>query len=73
MYAGMPNLVLSLWEVADRSTAVLMQDFHRRMMQNSDGSKQPRIAEALRQAQAEAASSGQPIHSWAPFIHLGIG
>jgi CHAT domain-containing protein/tetratricopeptide (TPR) repeat protein len=71
MYAGMPNLVLSLWEVADRSTAELMQEFHKYLVPNKDGS-QLQIADALRQAQRDAARNGQPIHAWAPFVHLGI-
>jgi CHAT domain-containing protein len=71
MYAGMPNLVLSLWEVADRSTAELMQEFHKYLVPAKDGS-QLQIADALRQAQRDAARNGQPIHAWAPFVHLGI-
>lgn len=67
MYAGMPNLVLSLWEVADRSTATLMKDFHAAWQ----GGKIP-IYEALRQAQIEALKNGHSIHAWAPFIHMGI-
>jgi CHAT domain-containing protein/Tfp pilus assembly protein PilF len=67
MYAGMPNLVLSLWEVADRSTSDLMQVFH-----NSWQAGKVTIADALRTAQCEAIASGQPIHAWAPFIHFGI-
>lgn len=67
MYAGMPNLVLSLWEVADRSTSDLMQVFH-----NSWQAGKTTIADALRVAQCEALESGQPIHAWAPFIHFGI-
>ncbi|MBU6454474.1 MAG: CHAT domain-containing protein [Cyanobacteria bacterium REEB67] len=67
MYAGMPNLVLSLWEVADRSTADLMQDFHTFWQ-----SGKLTIAEALRQAQLKAIAARQPIHAWAPFIHFGI-
>ena len=66
-YAGMPNLISSLWEVADRSTAQLMQDFHQ-IWQFGKGS----IAGALRQAQLKALEEQQPIHAWAPFIHLGI-
>jgi CHAT domain-containing protein len=67
MYAGMPNLVLSLWEVADRSTATLMKDFHAAWQ----GGKIS-IYEALRQAQIQALQNGHPIHAWAPFIHMGI-
>jgi CHAT domain-containing protein/tetratricopeptide (TPR) repeat protein len=67
MYAGMPNLILSLWEVADRSTAELMQYFHDAWQ----GGKVT-IAEALAAAQRKAARENQPIHAWAPFVHLGI-
>jgi CHAT domain-containing protein/tetratricopeptide (TPR) repeat protein len=67
MYAGMPNLILSLWEVADRSTAELMQNFHDAWQ----GGKVA-IAEALAEAQRKAARENQPIHAWAPFVHLGI-
>lgn len=67
MYAGMPNLILSLWEVADRSTAELMQNFHDAWQ----GGKIA-IAEALAEAQRMAARENQPIHAWAPFVHLGI-
>lgn len=67
MYAGMPNLVLSLWEVADRSTASLMEDFHA-LWQGGKIS----VAQALRQAQMHAIDKKQPVHAWAPFIHFGI-
>ncbi|MBX9695432.1 MAG: CHAT domain-containing protein, partial [Cyanobacteria bacterium] len=67
MYAGMPNLVLSLWEVADRSTSDLMQSFHSLWKAGEQS-----IAQALQQAQKKAIESGQPIHAWAPFIHFGI-
>lgn len=67
MYAGMPNLILSLWEVADRSTAELMQQFHDAWQ----GGKVS-IATALAEAQKMACRDNQPIHAWAPFIHLGI-
>lgn len=66
-YAGMPNLISSLWEVADRSTAQLMQDFHSFWQAGKTS-----IAQALREAQSKALKEGLPIHAWAPFIHLGI-
>jgi tetratricopeptide (TPR) repeat protein len=56
MYAGMPNLILSLWE-----------GFHDAWQ----GGKIA-IAEALAAAQRQAARENQPIHAWAPFVHLGI-
>jgi CHAT domain-containing protein len=67
MYAGMPNLVLSLWEVADRSTAELMQDFHTCWQSGKIS-----VAQALRHAQLKAIAAKQPVHAWAPFIHFGI-
>lgn len=66
-YAGMPNLISSLWEVADRSTAQLMQDFHSFWQAGKTS-----ISDALRKAQIKALNEGFPIHAWAPFIHLGI-
>jgi|GEM_PF-459740 len=71
MYAGMPNLVLSLWEVADRSTADLMQDFHTFLKSGWQSGAQT-ISEALRQAQLKAIAAKQPVHAWAPFIHFGV-
>lgn len=67
IYAGMRNLLSSLWEVADRSTSQLMQDFHSAWQ----GGKVS-IASALREAQCKALKEGQPVHAWAPFIHMGI-
>jgi CHAT domain-containing protein/tetratricopeptide (TPR) repeat protein len=67
MYAGMPNLILSLWEVADRSTSELMKDFH-----HSWQAGKTSVAAALQAAQKKAAADKQPVHAWAPFIHLGI-
>jgi CHAT domain-containing protein/tetratricopeptide (TPR) repeat protein len=69
MYAGMPNLILSLWEVADRSTANLMKDFHNCW---KSGARKRTIAQALQESQIRAIKEKQPIHAWAPFIHLGI-
>ncbi len=66
-FAGMPNLISSLWEVADMSTAQLMQDFHGIWQAGKTS-----ISNALREAQTKALREGLPIHAWAPFIHLGI-
>ncbi|MBY0357653.1 MAG: CHAT domain-containing protein [Candidatus Obscuribacterales bacterium] len=67
IYAGMRNLISSLWEVADRSTSLLMQDFYRFWANG----KIP-IAQALQKAQCKAIGEGLPIHAWAPFIHFGV-
>ncbi|HMP51592.1 MAG TPA: CHAT domain-containing protein, partial [Candidatus Melainabacteria bacterium] len=67
IYAGMPNLILTLWEVADRSTSDLMRGFHEHWQSEEDS-----IASALRAVQVEAIKAGMPLHAWAPFIHFGI-
>lgn len=67
IYAGMPNLILTLWEVADRSTSDLMKSFH-----DSWQSEKKSIAKALQDVQIQAIKDGMPIHAWAPFIHFGI-
>jgi CHAT domain-containing protein len=66
--AGVPQLVVSLWEVGDRSTAELMKRFYFQLLEKGHPP-----AEALRQAQlsmlAEPAWS-QP-RQWAGFVFLG--
>ncbi|AFZ56634.1 CHAT domain-containing protein [Anabaena cylindrica FACHB-243] len=48
MYAGSPRVVVSLWNVDDQATALLMRKFYQKMLK--DGLKPPA---ALRQAQIE--------------------
>lgn len=66
-YAGAQNLVLSLWKVADQSTANLMIDFYK----NID--RQPRFGPALRAAKLKMLKnpSYQHPYYWAPFILIG--
>ncbi|HTQ79021.1 MAG TPA: CHAT domain-containing protein, partial [Thermoanaerobaculia bacterium] len=66
-YAGTPSLIVSLWQVEDRSTARLMRDFYQRL--RGGESK----GEALREAKLALLRSGdsQPFF-WAPFVLLGL-
>lgn len=68
IYAGARNLLVSLWQVPDQSTAYLMQRFYRHRL---DGQSD---AEALRTARlaliTEDAISAMPSH-WAPFVLIG--
>ncbi|HSV33281.1 MAG TPA: CHAT domain-containing protein [Pyrinomonadaceae bacterium] len=69
MYAGAPTVGVSLWSVADKSTAELMTDFYRRLLASSP---QPPAA-ALRDAQL-AMIAGRKYSApfyWAPFILVG--
>jgi CHAT domain-containing protein/Tfp pilus assembly protein PilF len=68
MYAGVPQLVVSLWKVEDRSTAELMKRFYHQLLEKGHPP-----AEALRQAQLSML--GEPEWSaprnWAGFIFQG--
>jgi CHAT domain-containing protein len=69
MYAGAPTVGVSLWSVADKSTAELMTDFYRRLF----GADKPAAAGAMRQAQV-AMISGKKYSApfyWAPFVIVG--
>ena len=71
MYAGAPTVGVSLWSVADRSTAELMTDFYKRLLTPTPNSQHP-IA-ALRDAQLamiKANKYSAPFY-WAPFVLEG--
>lgn len=71
LYAGAKNLLVSLWQVNDASTARLMLEFYNRTLAG-----QP-MAEALREARLQLITSeasnpkfAMPYY-WAPFILIG--
>jgi CHAT domain-containing protein/tetratricopeptide (TPR) repeat protein len=69
MYAGAPTVGVSLWSVADKSTADLMTDFYQRLLASSPNS--PSVA--LRDAQL-AMINGKKYSApfyWAPFVLVG--
>ncbi len=77
LYAGASSVVVSLWNVEDQSTSLLMERFYQRLKQGESK------AEALRQAKLEvlrtnielkAVGTRQSLASpfyWAPFILVG--
>jgi CHAT domain-containing protein len=68
IYAGAPRVMVSLWDVPDRETALLMQSFYRNLLKQ----KLP-VSDALRQAQVEMwerAESNAPFF-WAAFSLQG--
>ena len=70
MYAGAPTVGVSLWSVADKSTAELMTDFYKRYL----GSSKPvGPSAAMREAQL-AMIAGKKYSApfyWAPFVLVG--
>jgi len=70
MYAGAPTVGVSLWSVADKSTAELMTDFYRRLPRACPPHHQ---SAAMRQAQLamiKANKTSAPFY-WAPFVLVG--
>ncbi len=67
MYAGAQNLLVSLWQVADKSTAELMIQFYRNIF------KKQSYPSALRNAKLAMIKNGKYAHpvEWSPFVLTG--
>ncbi len=67
IYAGTPSLVVTLWEVADDSTALFMIKFYENLKEGMDKPT------ALRKAQLSLKSMEKFSHPfyWAPFVIMG--
>ncbi|MFO7890007.1 MAG: CHAT domain-containing protein [bacterium] len=68
LYAGVPSLVVSLWPVEDRSTAVLMDTFYQYLNKGSSENR------ALQKAKIDLIKSSdikQDAFYWAPFVLIG--
>jgi len=71
MYSGAKNLVVSLWQVADASTAQLMIEFYKQHLYHSDNHL---FADDLRKAKLSLLYSDNfdAPYYWAPFILVGL-
>ncbi len=67
LHAGAQSLVLSLWDVHDKSTAEFMQAFYRHLQRGEAK------ARALQGAMLELKASYPHCYQWAPFILMGKG
>ncbi|HEV3470293.1 MAG TPA: CHAT domain-containing protein [Pyrinomonadaceae bacterium] len=67
MYAGAPTVGVSLWSVADRSTAELMADFYKNLL---GGAAPPAAMRAARARMLADKRYSAPFH-WAPFVLVG--
>ncbi len=68
MYAGAPTVGVSLWSVADRSTADLMTNFYRRLL--TKGSNSAAAMRAARQDMIMGKRYSAPFF-WSPFVLVG--
>jgi CHAT domain-containing protein len=65
LYAGARSLLLTLWEVNDRSTTQFMTSFYRRLAGSTTK------AEALAEAAKEVRETNPHPYYWAPFVLVG--
>jgi CHAT domain-containing protein len=74
MYAGAPTVGVSLWSVADKSTAELMTDFYKRLLATAPAAgSSVSPSGAMRDAQL-AMITGKKYSApfyWAPFVLVG--
>ena len=66
---GAPTVGVSLWSVADRSTAELMPDFYKRYLASQ--SRSPAAAMRAAQQQMIAGRKYSAPFYWAPFVLVG--
>jgi CHAT domain-containing protein/tetratricopeptide (TPR) repeat protein len=68
LYAGAQNLLVSLWQVNDASTANLMMDFYNSML---DGKSKSTALREAKLALMESDSKYARPYYWAPFVLIG--
>src|SRR5215212_7618077 len=70
MYAGAPTVGVSLWSVADKSTADLMTDFYRRLLSTGDSTTSSSALRGAQLAMISGKKYSAPFY-WAPFVLVG--
>ena len=70
MYAGAPTVGVSLWSVADKSTADLMTDFYKRLLTTGEGTTSSGALRAAQLALISGKKYSAPFY-WAPFVLVG--
>jgi CHAT domain-containing protein len=68
MYAGAPTVGVTLWSVADKSTADLMTDFYKRFL--GSGTAAPAAMRNAQLSMISAKKYSAPFY-WAPFVLVG--
>ena len=70
MYAGAPTVGVSLWSVADKSTADLMTDFYKRLLTTGEGTTSSGALRGAQLAMISGKKYSAPFY-WAPFVLVG--
>ncbi|MEN7546623.1 CHAT domain-containing protein [Rapidithrix thailandica] len=77
LYAGTKNILVSLWQVSDKSTTELMVDLYDEVLQNEfedfSSAQEMHITRALRDAKLKMIEKGNFAHPyyWSPFVLIG--
>jgi hypothetical protein len=66
MIAGVPSVVVSQWEVGDKSTCKLMKGFYEELKSGKD------VSSSLRAAMCTMIENDDKVHQWAPFFVCGL-
>jgi CHAT domain-containing protein/predicted negative regulator of RcsB-dependent stress response len=69
VYAGAKNIIVSFWSVADESTAELMKDFYKKLLETNTGYSQN--LRSAKRSLIESPNFAAPYY-WAPFILIGF-
>ena len=70
MYAGAPTVGVSLWSVADKSTADLMTDFYQRLLSTTAATTSSGALRGAQLAMISGKKYSAPFY-WAPFVLVG--
>lgn len=68
LHAGADNVLVSLWDVADRATSSLMPEFYRSLRSGADPAAALRAAKLAR---IRSDGSSGLVQRWAPFVLVG--
>jgi len=71
MYAGTPAALVSLWQIDDESTAILLEDYYRQIAAGADKSSALQRAKLKYLSASKNNLAGHPIF-WAAFVQIGI-
>jgi len=70
VYAGAKSIIVSFWSVADESTAQLMADFYRQMLEHPESNYSQNLRNA-KLALMKTEKYNSPYY-WAPFVLIGF-
>lgn len=70
-YAGVQNLIVSLWKVNDKSTAILMSNFYKKYQKNKNSGVALHQSKLNYLEDKNIASAKKSPYYWASFIYIG--